>query len=253
MGIAGQADRVTVWTGLLALLDLVLPTTCGGCGRAGPVLCTECVAVLREPPSPARPTPAPPGLPPCRTGGEYDGVRRELVLNYTERGRRALATPLAHCLADVVLSGLPDESTPVVLVPVPATAAAIRARYGDHMLLLARRGAAQLRQVGVPATVASPLWARPRPDSAHLDREQRAETARHAFAPRWPSGSARAEALRDAADGGLVVVVDDVLTTGNTVAAVAGQLLRIGAPVAFVATLAASRLRGRSAVAVIRD
>jgi predicted amidophosphoribosyltransferase len=50
-----------------------------------------------------------------------------------------------------------------------------------------------------------------------------------------------------------VVVVDDVLTTGNTVAAVAEQLWRIGAPVAFVATLAASRLRGGSPVAVGED
>jgi predicted amidophosphoribosyltransferase len=240
---------MAVWSALLALVDLVLPTSCGGCGRAGPVVCSECAAVLAEPPSPARPTPPPAGLPPCRAGGPYDGVRRELVLSYKERGRRALATPLSDCLASVVASGLPASRVPVVLVPVPATAAAIRARYGDHMLALARRCAAQLSRDGVIASVATPLWARPRPDSAHLDREQRAEAARHAFAPRWAPGSARAAALRAAADGGLVVVVDDVLTTGNTVAAVAQQLLRVGAPVAFVATLAASRLRGRTTVA----
>ena len=244
---------MAVRTALLALLDLVLPTTCGGCGRAGPVLCTDCVAVLEEPPSPARPAPAPLGLPPCRTGGEYAGVRRELVLNYKERGRRSLATPLGRCLASVVASGIPDARTQVVLVPVPATAAAIRARYGDHMLVLARRCAAELARSGVAATVATPLWARPRPDSAHLGRQERAETARHAFAPRWPTRSAQARSLQAAADGGLVVVLDDVLTTGNTVAAVAEQLWRIGAPVAFVATLAASRLRGPSAVAAGAD
>jgi predicted amidophosphoribosyltransferase len=205
--------------------------------------------VLAEPPSPARPTPAPSGLPPCRTGGPYDGIRRELVLNYKERGRRDLAAPLARCLADVVISGLPpSDRTRVVLVPVPATAAAIRARYGDHMLELARRCAAELSRGDVTASVATPLWARPRPDSAQLDRDQRAAAARHAFAPRWSSGSAPAAALRAAAEGGLVVVVDDVLTTGSTVEAVAQQLWRIGAPVAFVATLAASRLRGRSPV-----
>jgi predicted amidophosphoribosyltransferase len=244
---------VAVWSALLALVDLVLPTSCGGCGRAGPLICTECAEVLAEQPTTARPTPAPAGLPPCRTGGPYDGVRRELVLNYKERGRRALAAPLAHCLAEVVASGMPASGAPVVLVPVPATAAAIRARYGDHMLVLAGRCATRLRGIGVAASVATPLWARPRPDSVHLDREQRAEAARHAFAPRRPSGSARAWALRAAADGGLVVVVDDVLTTGNTVAAVAEQLWRIGAPVAFVATLAASRLRGGSPVAVGED
>jgi predicted amidophosphoribosyltransferase len=244
----GQAERVgdllaRTRSTLLALLDLVLPATCGGCGGAGPVVCTECATVLAERPSPARPTPAPPGLPPCHTGGPYTGARRELILNYKERGRRGLAVPLARVLAGVVASGLPPNPGPVVLVPVPATAAAIRARYGDHMLVLARRCAVWLNDAGVDAAVATPLWARPRPDSAHLDRHARADAARHAFAPRWPSSSARVVGLRRAAATGLVVVLDDVLTTGSTVSAVAGQLERLGAPVAFVATLAAAQLR----------
>jgi predicted amidophosphoribosyltransferase len=178
-------------------------------------------------------------------------VVRELVLAYKERGRRGLAVPLGRLLADVVASGLP-AGTPVALVPVPATAAAIRARYGDHMLVLARRCAVELRRRGRAAAVASPLRARPRPDSAHLDRFQRAEHARHAFAPRWAAGSPRVRSLRAAAEEGVVVVLDDVLTTGSTAAAVAGQLWALGVPVAFVATVAASRLRGPSGLPVPR-
>jgi predicted amidophosphoribosyltransferase len=41
-----------------------------------------------------------------------------------------------------------------------------------------------------------------------------------------------------------VVALDDVLTTGATLAAVAHQLARVGTPVAFAATVAATRLRG---------
>jgi predicted amidophosphoribosyltransferase len=43
--------------------------------------------------------------------------------------------------------------------------------------------------------------------------------------------------------GAAVVLLDDVLTTGSTLAAVAGRLREAGVPVTFAATVAATRLR----------
>ena len=83
--------------------------------------------------------------------------------------------------------------------------------------------------------VATPLRALPKADSAHLDRDPRAEAARHAFGVR----PGRAGPLREVADRAAVVVLDDVLTTGSTLAAVTGRLWESGVPVAFGVTLAA--------------
>jgi predicted amidophosphoribosyltransferase len=178
------------------------------------------------------------GLPPCVALGDYGGPLRELILAYKERGRRGLSAPLGDALAAVVLSSV-GVRAPLALVPVPDTAAAARARHGDHMLRLARRAARCLRRCGLPAFVCSPLRARPRVDSVHLDRTGRARAARDAFVPR----PRRMAALRAA--GLPVVVVDDVLTTGATVAAVAGRLAAEGVPVVYAAVLAATRRRGQ--------
>lgn len=224
------------------LADLVLPTGCAGCGAAGVWLrygvCDRCVGVVtRLRPGPTRPDPAPPGLPPCVAVGGYDGVLRELVLAYKERGRHRLARPLGRLLATAVAGVVGDG--PLALVPVPDTAAAARSRHGDHLWRLARPAAASLRAAGVPVALARPVRALPRPDSAALDPAARAAAARTAFVVR-PGGGA---ALRRRAPGTSVVLLDDVVTTGATLAAITGRLVAAGVPVAGAAVLAATPRR----------
>jgi len=232
-------------TDLLAgLADLVLPGGCAGCGgAAGRPLrygaCPECVAaVARLRPHPTRPDPAPSGLPPCAALGDYQGVLKELVLGYKDRGRHRLAGPLGRLLAEVVAS---LATGPVVLVPVPDSPAAARARHGDHLRRLARPAAARLRAAGQPVVLAGPLRARSRPDSTGLDSGQRAAAAAAALRPR----PVRLAGLRQrvARTGEPVILLDDVITTGATLAAAAGRLARAGVPVAGAAVLAATRRR----------
>ena len=128
----------------------------------------------------------------------------------------------------------------MLLVPVPATAAAARRRYGDHMRRLADHAAGALRRRGWPVAVARPVRARPRPDSAELSSAARLRAAAGAFA----LSSRQVPAVRAAAArGARLVVVDDIVTTGATLAAVADGLRAAGFEMPVAAVLAATRRR----------
>ncbi len=245
--VGAAARAVGSWWGgaVSGLSDLVFAGGCAGCGRdGGGSLCGTCRAELSGlRPAPARPTPAPPGLPGCHALGPYGGVLREVLLGYKERGRYPLAVPLGVLLGDVV-AATGDPGTPVLLVPVPDAPAAARERYGDHLRRLADRAARQLRQAGWAAAVAPVLAARPKIDSAHLNTAGRAQAASAAFRPR---GRQLAQVAAAARSGARVVLVDDILTTGATLTAVADILRAGGVPVHSAAVLAATRRRGAGA------
>ncbi|WP_144121980.1 ComF family protein [Catellatospora sichuanensis] len=225
---------------LQALVDLVLPASCAGCGESAQPLryevCADCARVVESlRAAPTRPDPAPDGLPACVALGAYDGRLRELILGFKERGRHRLARPLGALLAEAV-AATAAPGRPLLLLYVPDTAEAARARHGDHMLRLARAAAQRLREAGRQAGVAAPLRALPKADSAHLSSAQRAAGAAGAFVLR---GGA-VERARRAAPGSVTVLLDDIVTTGATLAAASVLLdsagLRVDACVALAAT-----------------
>lgn len=226
-------------TALTALLDLALPQLCAGCRTTGVRWCPACAAALEGcaagPLGRTAPTPAPPGFPRCTAAAPYDGVVREALLAHKEHGRRALAAPLGELLAVAVrLLGADGD---VVLVPIPSTRAAIRARGYDHSRHLARRAA---RALGPQAAVVPALvHGRGLSDQAGLGAAARVANLAGALRlrPAALRGSDRA-----------VVLVDDVLTTGATLTEAARALAVGGVPVAGAAVVAATRLRGDTTV-----
>lgn len=209
---------------LADLLDLVLPRDCAGCDRPGRTLCAACRAALGalEPfeHQPARP---PPWLPAVVAAAPYEGVVRSLLLAHKERGRTTLAGPLGALLA----SALEVFGQDVLLVPAPSSRAAVRARGHDHARRLT---AAAARRRGLRW---SPLLASARAvaDQAGLGAAARAANLDRALVAR-----------RDL-PGTPVVLVDDVVTTGATLAEAARALSAVGADVRGAAVVAAALLR----------
>ena len=212
-----------------ALLDLVLPRVCPGCGASllgrAPV-CARCLAALAEPAVRAAPRPCPAGLPPTWAVAAYDAPVRDLVVAHKERGRLALSAPLAVALARAAARSRPD-----VLVWVPSSRRAIRSRGYDHARRLAVRAA---RLLGVPAV---PVLAAVRrvADQAGLSAAARAANLDGAFAAHPNAATVLA--------GYRVVVVDDVMTTGATLAEAARALRAAGLDVRGGAVVAAGLRR----------
>jgi predicted amidophosphoribosyltransferase len=208
---------------LADLVDLVMPADCLCCGRAGAVWCPGC-----QPASVPRRV-AQPATPAIFAAGEYAEQLRTALIAYKERGRRQLAGQLAGYLADAVDCAVRAVGGPAppVLVPVPSRRAAARARGGDHVLRLARTVA---RQAGLPMLRALALTGRVT-DSAGLSVEQRRANL-----------AGRMAAIRPPVDR-CPILLDDIVTTGATLAEAGRALAAAGWPPAGAAVIAATRLR----------
>jgi predicted amidophosphoribosyltransferase len=234
--------------GLLGdLADLVLPAPCAGCEAERVPLrygvCAGCAAGLEA----LRPFRRPSGslssgLPPCVAVGAYEGALRGVLLAYKEKGRHRLAQPLGSLLATAV-ARLAPKGTPVTLVPVPSTAAAARERHGDHMLRLAAHTVRRLRAAGWQADVSPQLEALPRPDSTSLSVAGRRAAAEDSLRIRRARIGVRRRATPPE---GTLVVVDDIVTTGATLAAVTRRLEEAKMQVDGAAVVAATQLRRSS-------
>ncbi|GHF54366.1 hypothetical protein GCM10010359_65830 [Streptomyces morookaense] len=225
------------------IAGLVLPSPCAGCGLGRAVLCEECRARLcGRRPREVRPDPVPPGLPPVFAAAPYAAGVRSVLLAHKERGALALAEPLGAALAAAVRAtgagggggGGRGGRGPLLLVPVPSARQAVAGRGHDACRRIALAAARALRGVGVPARTAPVLrLRRPVADQAELDAHDRWANVAGAM------GTVRAVG-RVWRDGGPVVLVDDLMTTGASLAEAARAVGVSGGRAVAAAVVAAA-------------
>ena len=213
-------------------LDLALPAACAGCGREGPALCVECapafdIRLASEPGVPIglhADIPAP--LLQLEWCAPFTGTTRRALHALKYDGERRIAPYVGAAVARRwARAGAGGD----VLVPVPASPDRVRDRGYDQAALIAVEAG---RRLSLPVLSAID---RTRATTAQfdLDRNERASNLDGAFRV--------SELARPELGGRWIVLVDDVVTTGATLAACATALLDAGA--AAVSAIAGARER----------
>lgn len=231
--------------------DLVLPRFCAGCGDGAGLLCPSCRTLLRAPVALVWPDPVPHGLPPPYAIASYEGPVRRMILAHKEEGAFGLTRPLGQSLAGAAMRAVtatPAAGTPAVrmpmagrhaVVPIPSSRRAIRLRGHDPTQRMARIAVAELRRGGMDICWLPVLrHRRSVADQASLSAGQRA--ANLAGALGVPSR------FVPLVTGVPIVIMDDLVTTGATLAEAARALRAAGGLVKGAAVVAATSRRNRT-------
>ncbi len=215
----------TSQTYVAALADLFYPQRCVGCDRrASGVLCRVCFEALPRMGSPVCGRCGLPtafetfvceecknvdfGFESARAPLKYAGVGKEIVYSLKYRGYKRVVERLAVPLMLEVLDDVHFDA----VVPVPLHRSRLRKRGFNQAELLARGVAGKIN-----ATVSDTLEVvRSTRDQVELSAAQRRANVAGAYSARDPLF-------------GRILLVDDVFTTGATMSACAGTLVRAGA------------------------
>ena len=205
-------------------IGLLAPQICLGCGMEGSVLCDDCIEQYHEPVQPRcagchvlsgnfRVCEK------CRIwlplkkiyiGGNYEGVSEQLVKSLKFEQKRQSSEPISKIMLKLL-----DEITPdTILCPVPTAPIRVRERGFDHAKLISD-GLGSLTGLG------SKKLLRRKSNSRQLgsSRKQRTAQVLNEFEP-----IDKSQIL-----GKKILLVDDVITTGATLSAVAQILKKAGA------------------------
>lgn len=223
------------------VLDLLFPPRCVACRRAGAVLCAWCLAGIERVQSPvcavcgqSLPSAQPGAICPTarahrsldpltsvRVAANYQGVTRTAIRALKYSGQKRVAVPLGQLLAAAYRAAGWEAD---LIVPLPLHAKRVKTRGYNQSLLLARALSAQ---IGVP--VRDDLLERWRETAPQvgLGATERHANVDGAFRLR-ESGKGKTGDASAWLAGKRILLIDDVTTTGSTLAAAGAALAQAG-------------------------
>lgn len=210
-----------------ALLDILLPLRCVGCGKEGSLICPYCSESLPRVKLPlclhcgttvneGNLCPAclnhPLAINGIRSAFMFQGVMRQPVLQFKYRQLKVMAAPLAQLLAEYLHS---HPMIGEVLVPVPLHPKRFRQRGYNQASLLAKELS---KIIGLPVEEDALIRVQDvAPQARTKSAAERRQNVRHAFA------------CNKNMAGKQILLIDDVCTTGATLDACAIALKTTGA------------------------
>lgn len=227
------------------VVQAVYPASCAGCGLPGAWFCVDCERSIQE--DSLR------GCSRCGGGGRrqfgcarcselfpnrlfalragflLDGPMRRAIHRFKYRGEYERGRDLATRLSARLSSLVPESKRVDTVIPVPLHPRRRRERGFNQAEILADALARTLDVPSIPAV----RRVRNTPSQTSRDLAARTENIFGAFAP--------VNEYQDFVDGKRVVIVDDVTTTGATMAAVAASLEEAGAATIRAIALARER------------
>jgi competence protein ComFC len=204
-----------------ACINLIFPPRCAGCGRVDEVWCEQCTLDLESLPVHFYlQDDAVDSIEKIAFTGDHAGILREAVQGLKYNNVQALGELLGKRLADELRL---QNWTFDMMIPVPLHADRLKERGYNQAQVVCEHAAAQLGYTCLPQALKREISSH---SQVGLSAKERKKNVAGAFS-----------ASSDLVSGCTILIVDDVCTTGSTLAECAQALIAAGALKVYGLTL----------------